>query len=363
LETRHAGDSFVRPRVAVLHGALSPNAAADEIDLLEELDLVCGALHELGYESERVPLDLDLNATLARLRACRPAFVFNLVESVDGKGQLLVLGPSLLDHAHLPYTGAPTAALFTTTNKLVAKKMMRGVRIATPAWVTLEDLDRSGPAFDPPYIVKPIWEDASVGIDESSVVYDPTTLQDEIEKRGIELGTPCFAEAYVHGREFNVAMVAGARKPTVLPPAEMVFSGFEEGRPKVMGYRAKWDENADVYHTTCRSFDVAEGDAALLRRIRRTVLRCWDLFDLRGWARVDLRVDDAGREWVLEVNANPCISPGAGFLAAAAQVGLTPTAAVARIVADLNVPPPACTVAAPSSSISQEAHEPASDIS
>jgi D-alanine-D-alanine ligase len=145
----------------------------------------------------------------------------------------------------------------------------------------------------------------------------------------------CFAESYVHGREFNLSVLAGAGGPEVLPPAEIVFEAYPEGKPRIVGYRAKWDETSFEYTHTVRRFEFAGADAPLIGALGSLALRCWDLFGLRGYARVDFRVDESGGPWILEVNANPCISPDAGFVAAAERAGLSFEHVVERIVDDL----------------------------
>jgi len=118
----------------------------------------------------------------------------------------------------------------------------------------------------------------------------------------------------------------------VLPPAEIIFEGFGADQPKIVDYRAKWDAASYEYHHTPRCFDFAADDAPLIDRLKALALSCWELFDLGGYARVDFRVDSAGRPWVLEINANPCIAPDAGFAAAIERAGLTYDQAVERII-------------------------------
>ena len=113
-----------------------------------------------------------------------------------------------------------------------------------------------------------------------------------LRRRAPDLGGACFAEVYIEGREFNLALLAGPDGPEVLPPAEIVFEGYGPDRLRIVGYRAKWDEASYEYHHTPRRFDFPAADAPLLDRLRRTARDCWRLFGLRGWARVDFRVDD-----------------------------------------------------------------------
>ena len=101
-----------------------------------------------------------------------------------------------------------------------------------------------------------------------------------------------------------------------------------------MGHPAKWDESSFEYHHTPRQFEFPAADQALLAQLTEFAARAWHCLGLRGYARVDFRVDPAGRPWILEVNANPCLSPDAGFVAALRQTNLSFVSAIERIIHD-----------------------------
>ncbi|MEW6252659.1 MAG: D-alanine--D-alanine ligase, partial [Planctomycetota bacterium] len=193
------------------------------------------------------------------------------------------------------------------------------------------------------YIIKPVWEEASVGLDEDSVVPVRAAggLQAALVRGAERCGGEVFAEQFIDGREFNLSVLAEAAAdgtsaggPDVLPPAEIDFVDYASGKPKVVGYRAKWDAASFEFHHTPRRFDFPSEDRPLLDELSRIAARCWRVFGLRGYVRVDFRVDAAGRPFVLEVNANPCLAPDAGFYAATQQAGLPFAAVVSRILAD-----------------------------
>jgi len=180
------------------------------------------------------------------------------------------------------------------------------------------------------WIVKSIWEHASLGLNDDSIV-PADGAAETIERRRAMLGGDWFAEEFVPGRELNVALLAERSGPRALPVAEIRFDAFPADKPRIVGYAAKWDLKSFEYQNTPRSFAVEPG---LAERLHRVALDCWALFRLDGYARVDFRVDERGRPWVLEVNANPCLSPDAGFAAALAEAGIGYEAAVARLVDD-----------------------------
>jgi len=137
-------------KVAILYGAVAADAAPDEQDVLVEVETVRAGLAALGYAPVIIPITLDLEAARQRLMHLRPAFVFNLVESVEGQGRLIHMAPALLESLGLPFTGSGADAAYVTSNKPLAKRLMAAASIATPDWA---EPGRS-PAFPGPYIVK-----------------------------------------------------------------------------------------------------------------------------------------------------------------------------------------------------------------
>lgn len=321
-------------RVLILHDAVADDARADERDVLDQVAAVAACLRAAGQEEARLAVDLDLAAAGRAIRAWAPDVVFNLVESLDRSGRLAHLVPALLDHLRVPYTGSPTEALFLSSGKLTAKRVLRAADVATPECWTVADLD-GGAAPQGPVVVKSEWEHGSVGIGEHSVLdgSDAAALRRRLLDAAPALGGSAFAEAYVDGREWNVAVLEEAGAPRVLPPAEILFVDWPAHRPRILGFDAKWTSDAAEYRDTPRTFRHDPADAVLLQRVIDVALRTWHAFGLRGYARVDLRVDERGTPWVVDVNANPCLTPDAGFCAALAEAGLTLGDAVARVVA------------------------------
>ena len=153
-------------------------------------------------------------------------------------------------------------------------------------------------------------------------------------ERRERLGGEWFVERFVEGRELNVSVLAGEAGPAVLPLAEITFVGYPPDKPCIVGYAAKWDSASFECRNTVRRFPDECVEAALAAELRAIAGRCWEVFGLRGHARVDFRIDAAGVPWVLDVNANPCLAPDAGFAAALAAEGVSFETAIARIVAD-----------------------------
>jgi len=300
--------------VPVLHGAAADRP--DEADTVIAAEAIQGALVRLGYRTEVVHLGLDLGA-LAALSARRPALVFNLVEALAGDGTLAHLAAAALEHFGLPYTGGTAESLRETLSKTAVKRRLQTAGLPTPAW----SLDGSGLEEMDQVIVKSIGEHASIGLDAGSVVSGHRAA-DEIAARQSRFGGRFFAEAFIEGREFNLALLDGPEGPLLLPVAEIDFVEFPDGRARIVDYEAKWEEDSFAFGNTPRHFDFPATDGPLLDRLGELALAAWRLFDLTGYARVDFRVDSMARPWILEINVNPCLSPDAGFAAAAQRAGM-----------------------------------------
>ena len=247
-----------------------------------------------------------------------------------------ICSPALLDTLDLPYTGAATEAIFQTTHKLLAKQLLQLAGLPTPGWLAWNGRQMTAAdaaTLAPPYIVKAVWEHASRGLDDQNVVTDAAALLPRLTEHAARWRRPCFAEQYIEGREFNLALLAAPPGPQLLPPAEIDFSAFPPGKPRIVGHRAKWEDQSFEFRNTPRRFDFPATDQPLLAALQDLALECWKLFGLQGYARVDFRVDTQGRPWILEINTNPCLSPEAGFTAALVRADITLESAIAQILA------------------------------
>jgi D-alanine-D-alanine ligase len=311
-------------RAVILHDRYAAHGPPDQSDTLIEARAIAAVLGEIGLDSVIVPVGLDLAVLERTLADLHPRVVVNLVESLEGRGRLIHLVPALLESLELPFTGCSSSALALTSHKVLAKRELRAAGIATPA------LLEQGPASDDAWIVKSVWEHASLGLDDASIVAG-AAVADALAARRAEYGGEWFAEEFIAGRELNVALIAAGDGPRVLPVAEIRFDDFPADKPRIVGYAAKWDTASFEYRSTPRAFDV---EPAIAHRVGEIALACWRLFRLDGYARVDFRVDGQGEPWVLEVNANPCLSPDAGFAAALAEAGVEYRAAIAGLLDD-----------------------------
>jgi D-alanine-D-alanine ligase len=322
-------------KITLVHQHVPADAAADERDVLDQVAAIRDALAGQGHAVSVLACDTDLGNMQRKLEVLSPDCVFNLVETLAGSGRLIHLAPSLWEVKGQPFTGSSADAIYLTTHKLLAKERMLAAGLPTPAWIVRTSNDGSSLLYGPDdgspadWITKSVWEHASVGLGDGSLLRG-------VQARTIAERLPggFFAERFVDGREFNLALLAGPNGPDVLPPAEIVFVDFPADKPKIVSYRAKWEEGSFEYTHTVRRFTDPAADGELLAELKRLSLRCWEAFALGGYARVDFRVDAAGKPWILEINSNPCLSPDSGFAAALQQAGIPYASAMARIVQD-----------------------------
>jgi len=334
-------------RVLIIHDALDSNSRPDELDTVAQATAIAAALTRRGHNPEFLPVGLDLSALRRRLAAGDVDVVFNSMESLGGHGKLVASAALLVESLGIPLAGCRGGAIHLTTDKLSAKSLLAGAGLPTPPWTTLTALE-NGASFDLPAILKSVWEHSSVGLDDQSIIpAEPTMdaagsathrqrLAAGLRQRLPSLGGEGFAEAFVEGREIVVgvlpaACVPGAMRPArttacepahVLPLSEIRFERWPKDRPRLVGYSAKWAETSPEAQQTVPTFEFPAADAPLLALLTALAGACWSLFDPAGAIRVDFRVDAAGRPWILEVNANPCLTPGAGFPRMLERAGL-----------------------------------------
>ena len=317
-------------RIAILHDKLSGNARADELDTMVQVRAAEEALRSLGHEPVSLALSLDFIRTVAELKDAHVDFVLNFVESIACKTSLCHLAPRIIERANLPYSGCTHQALYTTANKIDTKKILRQHELSTPHWMPSHEIFSSSPKDETLYLVKSVTEDCSLGIDQGSIV-PQRELPELVRRKMREFGGEWFAEQYIAGREFNIGLLSDGEDVQVLPIAEIVFN-FNEGRFPIVDYAAKWEEGSFEYQHCERTFEHKPEDRPLRKRLKAVSLKCWKIFNLSGYARVDFRVDQSGEPWILEINANPGLAPDAGFIAGCQKAGIDYAGLMQRLI-------------------------------
>ncbi|MBI4869958.1 MAG: ATP-grasp domain-containing protein [Candidatus Riflebacteria bacterium] len=301
-----------------------PEDSISEAGVLAAVAAVRQALLALGARPSTYGVRSHVRGLLARLARQRPDLVFNLCEGIGGEASFEYLIPGLLELEGIPYTGSPAAALVVCGDKVRTKQLLAHHGLPTPAFRVVECGERpeGGPELAFPLFVKPAHEDASLGIDASSVVHDAAQLASRVASIHRLYLQPALVEQYVDGREFNLGVLGDGHSAAALPLAEIDFGGLPAGHPRIVSYEAKWVEDSPVYTGTPSVCPAPNVPPELAARIERVACRAFELMDCRGYARVDLRVTACGRPQILEVNPNPDLSPDAGLAKAARAAGL-----------------------------------------
>ncbi len=303
-----------------------------EVGVLEEREHVQSALESMGYRASLFNMNGDVQRLIRVVDEKQPDLIFNLCESVGNESIHEMHVAGIYELLGVPYTGAGAFALGTCLNKVRTKEILAYYKILTPKFVLLRNItELSADGFDLSYplIVKPSREDASLGIENDSVVENITALRKRVRHVIQTYDQPALVEEYIEGRELNVAII-GNKKPIVLPISEIDFSGLPEGYPKIVTYNGKWMQGSAEFIGTVGKCP-ANLSTDLERKIKDIALKAFHVMGCRDYARVDVRLKN-GTPYVLEVNPNPDISDDAGFARSIGEYGLSFEGAVGKIV-------------------------------
>ena len=323
--------------VAVCYNRAAPAPQRGEpIDRIAEQDAaqaaaaVAAALTTLGHRAVTIAFGADPAALLEALRATAAELIVNLCEGVWGDSHKELHAAALLELTGAPVTGSGPLCLGLTQDKVRTKQLLLAKRLPTPAFIVVRYGEQlaAEPGLRYPLIVKPRSEDASLGISEASVVGNLKALQEQLAYVHRSYCQDALVEEFIAGREINAAILGNGDDLVVLPLAEIRFDPALT-RP-IVSYAGKWLESSSAYHGTVPVCPAALGEADATA-VRAAARRAFRTLECRDYARVDIRLRD-GIPWILEVNANPDISPGAGLARSAAADGLDYPALIGRIL-------------------------------
>jgi D-alanine-D-alanine ligase len=295
--------------------------AVSEHEILETVEAVHGHLAAAGYGAVRLGVGRDPAPLLSGLRAHRPDVVFNLFEGLADVGHTEAHVAGLLDWLGVPFTGCPHQALSLARDKHLAKYLLQGAGLPTPGFFVVEELPVPDCPLGWPVIVKPANQDASVGLDQGSVVTDQLRLRERVAYLLDAYGPPALVEQFIAGRELNVGLIE-APDLRVLPISEILFQEAGPGYWPIVTYDAKWKPGSRDYEATPPRYP-AELSPRLREKLASLAARAFRVLGCRDYARVDFRVRPGGKPYILEVNPNPDFSPNAGLAGGLASAGLT----------------------------------------
>ncbi len=298
-----------------------PYFEIENVTPMEEFEVMMNLIRESGFDIIALNLNDNFQLLLDTIKREKPDVIFNCIEIFYGRAPLEMNLAGLFELLEIPYTGAPALTLANCQNKALTKMILRENGIPTPKFQLATEPDTEITLDCFPLIVKPMSEDASVGIENASVVRTPEELRARIKYVHDEFHQPAIVEQFIAGRELNVA-VLGGKHPRVLPISEIDFSEMPGHLEKIVSYQAKWDSLHESYHTTI-PICPAILDDDVRARIEDIALRVYKTMELRDYCRVDMRLSPQNEVFVLEANPNPDLSEGAGFMRSAEAAGYT----------------------------------------
>ncbi len=312
-----------------------PSLAVEPWETVEqEIELIQRALIDGGHTAYHLNIRDNFQSLLEAVCTDPPDCVVNLVEFFRDDPEQEHNVPALFELLNVPYTGNRPLALSLCQRKPQAKALLAAAGLPTPRGIVVESSalplpDDLGLRY--PLIVKPAHDDASGGIDAGSVVHTRAELVARVDLLLAEHAA-LLVEEYIAGRELHCAILG----TEVLPVFEMQFKGGvdEDGRalPHIITYRAKWDPYSRD-HYAVEGKCPAEGlTPEVVARVQDVALRAFRAVECRDYARVDMRLDDAGQPYILEVNPNPDLADSCAFAQCVRASGRTYAQAMNEIV-------------------------------
>lgn len=284
---------------------------------------VMASLHNQGHTVEVLGVATDLGQIGEAVADFKPHVVFNLLEEFAGVGVYDTHVAAYLEAARQPYTGCNPRGLMLAHNKAVSKMICRYHRIPVPGFhvFPLGNRKVKRPAkLHYPLFVKSLTEEGSIAISQASVVYDDEQLAERVAFVHKLTRTDALVEEYIDGRELYVGVIGNHRLDT-LPIWEMSFHGLREGAPRIATGRIKWDEDyqKQIKLDTGPAKDLPNNLATALPKLAK---RAYRALQLSGYARLDFRLADDGKAYLLEANPNPQLAYGEDFAESAEHGGL-----------------------------------------
>ena len=292
---------------------------------------VARALMQNDHEVRLVGVVDDVRQLVDRVAAFDPVLVFNCCEGFRGSAQYEYAVAAVLEMHGWRHTGSTPTALLVARNKSMSKKILKHHGIRVPEFATFHPGDAflrpSTLRF--PLIVKPLFEDASVGIAQASVVSDDGSLAERVGFIHEKFQQAAIAEELIEGRELYVGLI-GNNKLEMLPIVELHFGTLPKAERRIVTYKAKWDDEYRERHHIRSGF--ARLSEAVRAKIREVCETAFHSLWLQDYGRLDLRLTHDHEVYVLEANPNPFIAQGHELANAAEKAGMSYRAFVQRIV-------------------------------
>ncbi len=295
-----------------------------------EYDVIT-TLREMGHSVEVLGLSDDLTPVRNSIVKFKPHVAFNLLEEFHGVVTYDHAIVSYLELMRQPYTGCNPRGLMISKDKALSKKILSYHRIPSPKFAVFpvgrKVVRPKKLGF--PIFVKSVIDDASLGISQASVVNDDHELADRVAFIHEHTMADALAEEYIAGRELYVGVIGNDRLQT-FPVWELLFTKSEI--PLIATRKVKWDRNYQE-KLGVETSEAANLSSTQLNQIARICKKVYKALDMSGFARMDLRMRDDGRVYVLEANANPNLAFGEDFAESAEKIDISYEDLLSKILA------------------------------
>lgn len=311
-------------KIVVIYDA-TPGAQVDPevksaLGITRDVHDVERILKNKGFETETIGFNFPVLRCIESLLSAKADVVFNLCEGLGDDSAAEIYVASLLELLKIPFTGSGSISLSLCHDKGIAKRLLNSSGIPTPKHIVVEPgnlIHRNGLEF--PLIVKPIHEDGSFGIEDDSVVHSDKALKTKASWIHQAFHQGAMIEEFIDGREFNVSILGNIDYDFV-QLREIQFSPSFE--PHIVSFNAKWKKSSLAYQSTL-PIEHALLNENIKHQMLEYAMKCYELFKIRDYGRIDFRLGGSGVPYCIDINPNPCISRDSGMVKAASQQGMT----------------------------------------
>ncbi len=278
-----------------------------DLDIIRSIKKLNYNVSSMFYEEE----------SIENLKDC---VVFNLCDALDTEDEIKLI--EKLEENHIPHTGNSSFTTKLCQNKFLLKEVLKSNNINFPKGQIINHPEENlNGDLNYPLILKPIGEHGSNGIDEDSVIFNEKELREKVKDLILKFNKPVLAEEYIEGREFNIPLL-GNENPETLAILEIDYSEHFENKPKILTYKAKWSKNSNDFKNTYSAITTKLNEDEE-NKIYETAISAYKAIKCNGYASVDLRMNDKGELFVIDINSNCYIAPESDTLKAAVSRGMT----------------------------------------
>ncbi len=285
----------------------------------ESINSIKTALENLNYPVVLLPVDKEF---LNRVGKDKPELIFNYSTGVCEKNSQ-VMTAALLEKTRLPYTASNMKAHFTALYKDLTKSVLISKGIPTPGFQIFEtENQRLKEGLNFPLFVKPVHEGSSFGVDQNSVVRNLTQLKEKIQEINHLFHQPALVEEFIPGREFTLGIL-GNNQLELLPVMELKFNNFNN-------INTQENKKARTMEQICPAFIPQQFE----EKLKELAFQTYKAVGCSDYARVDFRISNEGKIYVIEINTLPSLKPDrSSFITMARSAGYEYKGIINKIIA------------------------------